>query len=409
MLTLRSMSALLLGTGILLMGNGYYHASVGLGATLAGFSSSAIGLLMAGYFLGFIIGTFWVPTIMARVGHIRTFAALAAIAAATAVAHYLVIDPWFWGFLRLVSGVCVLGIYMVIESWLNQQSSAISRGRIFGIYMTVVALALAVGQLYLAVDATGSALAFGIVAILFCIGLVPIALTRLAQPGAAPTVQLKLRWLFRQSPVGTLGALIAGLVLGAFWSLGAVFAHQVGLEGAAIGGFVMATLMGGIVLQYPLGHLSDRHDRRTVLAGVALAGAVASAAAVPTLHLSPTVLMIAAFLFGGFSYPLYALSVAHTNDHLSTEEILPATRGILLVYGIGATLGPVAAGSAMDWLGPGGLFAYFALFLALLGVFGWYRRRTVLPVPVAEQSPFVAMNRTSQAGVELYRKATPEE
>ncbi|OGA40514.1 MAG: hypothetical protein A3G24_18415 [Betaproteobacteria bacterium RIFCSPLOWO2_12_FULL_62_13] len=338
---------------------------------------------------------------MKRVGHIRAFAALASIASTTAIVHALVVDPWIWSLLRAITGFCLVGLYMVIESWLNVLAPNQHRGRVLAAYMAVTLVALALGQfLILAGDVKGF-VPFALVSILLSLALVPIAMTRVEQPKAVEAPRLSLRHLYEISPLGVYGALASGLLNSAFYSMGAVFGQRIGLSEAEIAAFMSATIIGGAALQWPIGHFSDRHDRRVVLVVVCLfAAALATAAflVVPRFH---SALAVIGFLYGGLVFTVYGLSIAHVNDYLKPAEVLEATSGLLLLHGIGASVGPAAAGALMDALGPGSLLVYFTLILVMLGALGLYRMR-IRPSPVpSEHCEFVAMASSSRAALEM--------
>jgi len=397
-----SISSLLLGIGIILIGSGFLGTLLGMRATLENFSEAVIGLLMSAYFLGFIAGAYGCPPLINRVGHIRAFTVMAAVASAAILTHAIIIDPWVWAALRLITGICSVGLFMVIESWLNAQATNQQRGRVFAVYMTVNMLAMAVGQYLLLFSDIGSFLPFALIAILFSLGLVPVALTRIKEPQPISTPALRLKHLYAKAPVGVIGPLIAGLLLGAFWGMGAVFATGIGLADTWIAIFMSATILGGALLQLPIGRLSDSHDRRRILQVVSLAGAAAAAAAFALAPWTPLALVISSFLLGGFTFPIYALSVAHMNDHLQPNEVLDATSGLLLTYGIGAAFGPSAAGALMTALGPRMLLVYFFILLLVLTVACRYYMRVRAPVPSADQGEFVPMVRTSQAALEMH-------
>ncbi|MDX1650827.1 MAG: MFS transporter, partial [Myxococcota bacterium] len=404
----RSIATLLLGMAILLVGNGYFTTSVGLGAAEGGFAASAIGWMMAAYFGGYVVGSAFVPRFVRTVGHVRVFAAMAAVVAAAAILHGLVLDPWVWGVLRLVAGAGMLGLYLVIESWLNGQATAATRGRILAIYMVVAEAALGLGQVLVLVDGHGSAVAFGIVALLFCLGLVPVLLTRVREPVVPDGPMLSMRRLYHVAPLGVVGTAVAGVVAGGIWGIGPVFARAVGLDAAGIAGFMGAVIFGGILLQFPIGALSDRGDRRVVMTAVAFAGAVVSVVATELSVRAPGALLAAGVAFGGLTFPLYALCIAHVNDRLEHPEVLGAARVLLLVYGVGATAGPAAAGHVVHRFGAPGLFAWFAVVLLVLGVYAAYRLRYVAAVPETQREEFVPLMRTSVGSLELIPGYTVE-
>lgn len=397
----RSIVTLLLGMAILLVGNGYFTTSVGLGAAENGFAASAIGWMMAAYFGGYVLGSFLVPPFVHAVGHVRVFAATAAVAAAAAILHGLVRDPWVWGLLRLLAGAAMLGLYLVIESWLNGQATAASRGRILAVYMVVAEAALGVGQLLVLVDGRGSSVAFGLVALFFCVGLLPVLLTRVREPEVPDGPMIRIRRLYRVAPLGVVGTAAAGVVAGGIWGIGPVFAREVGMGAGGIAGFMGAVIFGGILLQFPVGAASDHGDRRVVLAAVAVAGAAVAGAGWLLSGHGPRALLPVGVLFGGLTFPLYALCIAHANDRLEHEEVLGAARALLLVYGVGATLGPAAAGHVVHRFGPASLFAWFAAVLVVLAGYTVFRLRSVPPVPEAQREEFVPLMRTSAGSLEL--------
>jgi MFS family permease len=400
-IVIASIFTLLLGIGILLMGLGLLGTSLGVRAVAEGFPDAVTGLVMSCYFAGFIAGSYLCPPLVRRVGHIRAFAAFAGTASACAFAHALLVEPFAWGLLRLVTGACLLGLYLVVESWLNLESPDAQRGRVLSIYMTVTLVALALGQSILRLDPTAGYPAFGVVAALFALGLVPVALTRLPEPRPVGVPHQNFRLSLRGSPLGIGGTLAAGLASSAFWGMGAVFAQRLGLDGQGVATFMTATILGGVALQWPIGHFSDHLDRRLVLFAVSL---LAAAAALGTLVAAlwwPRALYACAFLFGGLLFPIYSLSLAYLNDRIEHEHMLEASNAALLTYGGGAVVGPLAAGMSMHEWGAPGLFMYVAAVLlgfALFALVSIYRSR---PVPERERTAFVSITRTSQAAVEM--------
>lgn len=399
-----SLFSLLLGIALLLVGMGSLGTLLGVRAGIEQFGPPVTGVVMAAYFLGFVVGNYACPPLIRRVGHIRTFAALAAIVTAVALLHALVVHPLTWLALRVVNGACMMGLYMVMESWLNAITPNEKRGQVFAVYMATTLLAMGVGQYLILVGEITSLIPFAITAVFLAMALVPVALTRISQPEPMAAVRLSLRMLFATTPLGAAGALFAGLSTGAFWGMGPLFAHRIGLEPAGVAMFMSAAILGGAVLQWPIGRLSDRGDRRRMLLGVCLGAVVAALTTYALVQIHPEALFGGAFLYGGFAFTLYSLSVAHANDHLASEQVLEATRSLLLLHGIGAVVGPALAGVLMAALGPGSLLLYFATVLALLALYTVYRMRVRLPIIPAE--PFKTMSGdTSQVVLELDPRA----
>ena len=395
------------GLGLLLVGVGLLGTLLGVRAGLAAFSNLQIGLIMAGYYAGYILGTLLAPRVVRNVGHIRSFAAFAALGSASALAFGLLIDPWVWLGLRVLSGACVVGLFVVVESWLNEQSAGPARGRTFAVYMMSTLLALGAGQFLLLVGEPGELVPFALAAILITLGLVPVAVPRVTEPRMQLTEPVSIGQLFRVSPLAAVGTASAGLVNGAFWGMAPLFGQRLALDEIQIASLMSATILGGALLQWPIGHVSDSLDRRTVLVVVSFATAAVAAGAGLIVIEGYAGLIPTAFLYGGLMFSLYGLSVAHANDHLEQSQVLEATRGLLLVYGGGALAGPLLGGAAMTWAGPVGLPALSAATAAFLGLFGIYRMTRRAPPPMEEQSEFVALVRTSPVVLEMHPQADP--
>jgi MFS family permease len=406
------LGALLLAVAILFFGNGLQGVLLPVRATLEAFATTSIGLIAAAYSVGFMAGCLSMPYIVRRVGHIRTFAVCAAIAASVVLVLALAVHPIVWIPLRALSGICFAGLFMVIESWLNERATSVNRGQILAIYMVINLSAVTAGQMVLPLGAPEGFSLFAVTAIAITLALVPVGLTTSDAPQPLRQVRLRLGRLYAMSPVGVVGGFFVGLANGAFGGLGAVFATQIGMSVTGVALFMSAALVGGALAQVPIGRLSDRTDRRKVIVGVCLLAALAGGllallgdarqggllleAPVRLADLSPVVLVAVATLFGAAIYPQYSLCVAHTNDFVGREEFVEASSGLLLTWAIGASIGPVLAAFAMDALGVGALFLYTALVHAGFAVFTIYRISRRAPVPTAERDRYVAGGRPSR-------------
>ena len=407
------LTALLLAVAILFFGNGILGVLLPVRATLEAFATTSIGLIAAAYSVGFMVGCLSMPYIVRRVGHIRAFAVCAAIAASGVLVMPLAVHPAVWIPLRALSGVCFAGLFMVIESWLNERATRVNRGQILATYMVINLSAVTAGQMVLPLAApTGFAL-FAVTAIAITLALVPVGLTTSSAPQPLRQVRLRLGRLYAMSPVGVVGGFFVGLANGAFGGLGAVFATQIGMSVTGVALFMSAALVGGALAQVPIGRLSDRVDRRKVIAAACALAAVAGgllallgdarqgglllSADVALADLSPLALVAVAALFGAAIYPQYSLCVAHTNDFVGREDFVEASSGLLLTWAIGASIGPVAAAFAMDGLGVGGLFLYTAVAHASFAAFTVYRIGQRAPVPPEERAPYVAAGRPSRS------------
>src|SRR5690348_11603262 len=318
---LRSTWALMLGILLLMAGNGLQASLMGLRGSLEGFSSTVVGALMSGYFIGFLASSLLTPKGVRSVGHIRVFAALAALAAAAVILASLFVVPAAWLASRILTGFCYAGLYVVAESWINDRSTNETRGRLFSVYMLTQYTGLIGGQALLNVAEPAGFQLFSLVALLISIAVVPILLTAKHAPAVAAPRHVGLAQLYRISPLGTVGTLGLGMAQSAFFSMGAVFGHRIGLSTEEVSLFLIAAILGGATLQWPLGRLSDKFDRRRLLTAGAFASVVLAVAAMIASGYSLAALVVAAFLFAGTSMPLYSLCVAHTNDLLKPEQM----------------------------------------------------------------------------------------
>lgn len=390
-------SSLLGGVGFLIVGVGLLFSVLGLRAGVAEFSGLALGLVTSAYFGGFVVGTYICPVVIRRVGHIRAFAAMASIASTMPILHALWIDPWFWGVLRLVTGICMVGLYIVIESWLNALAPLEHRGKLFAVYISINCVALALGQWLILVGDRLGFVPFALVSVMFSFALIPITMTPVDEPEPVDAPSLSLRSLYEASPVGMAAALGSGLIVGAFYGLGASFAQGVGFSDAGVASFVAATILGGAIFQWPVGHFSDTHDRRVVLFWVCLLGAGTAGMGYFLSPLSTDSLIPLAVIFGGLIFAIYGLCVAHVNDVIDSSRLIEFTGGLLLIHGIGAAIGPTLAGVVMDAFGPKSLMLYFSAVLGLLALYCLQRLRKKVVVPVEEKAEFVLMGVGSQA------------
>lgn len=365
--SLAPVAALLISVSILLTGQGLQGTLLPVRASLEQFSTVSIGVMGAAYFLGFTIGCLNGGELVRRVGHVRVFLAMSALASAAPLLHGLVIQSLAWGALRMLTGFCFAVLYIVIESWLNERSSNENRGIVFSTYAMITLTVMAAGQMMtLLYDPFGLQL-FVVASVLVSIGAVPVALSRSPIPEQPQTVAIDIKRLFQISPSGAIGCLVAGLANGAFWGLAAVFATSLGDDISLAAWFMTAAVIGGAVGQWPLGMLSDVIGRRKVLIGVSLAGASVGLA---LFLLAPTLKFLTANLLGVFwgalAFPLYTIAVAYSNDFADPGEYVTVSSGLLLMYGIGATIGPFLASTLMTWQDAGGLFLFTSFTHATL-------------------------------------------
>ncbi|WP_439888786.1 MFS transporter [Pseudomonas sp. MBLB4123] len=400
-------SSLLSGVALLLLGNGLLNTLLTLRGVAEGYSSSMLGLIMSGYFVGFLLGTWLAIPLVRRVGHIRAFAFCAALAAIAALLHVLLVDPWVWLALRVLYGLALVSLYMVIESWLNAQAPEDKRGQVFALYMAVNLGALAAAQQLLGLAEPGDFILFVLAAMLISAALMPITLTRQAQPSVPEALHSNLRQLLGIAPLAIVAAGLSGLALGAFWGMAPVYASLSGFDAGGVGLLMSSAILGGALLQWPIGRYSDKHDRRLVMLWVVIL-AVLVALGMSLLPAGRALLGLI-FLFGGLAFAIYPIAVAQLIDQLHGDEILAGSGSLLMVNGIGSVCGPLLAGVLMQQFGARALPLYFATVLALLAAYTWYRLRHVSDLVSGEQAHFMPMLRTSHTVLELMPDAPPAE
>ena len=384
---LRPIASLLLGVAFLLAGNGLQFTLLPLRGAAEGFSAPALGLIGSAYYIGFAAGCLFAPYIILRAGHIRAFAALVALAAVVALAYPLATDVRAWTAFRLVNGFCLAGFYLVIESWLNDRATNDNRGLVMSAYVMVNFLAFTVGQLMVTLYPVREDGNFMIAAMLASLAIVPVALTRSAQPAPITIVSFRPLQLYRAAPVGLVASLMVGVANGAFWSLGPVSAASSGLDVNRAAMFMGAATLAGAFVQWPIGRLSDRMDRRLVLLTL-LIGAAATGILIWLFAGTGRLLLTFGFLFGALTLPCYSLAAAHAYDKTPASETVPTAATILLANSLGASIGPLLASAFMVALGPRALFLFTAIAQALLALFVFYRTTVQPSLTAPEKTDF---------------------
>jgi MFS family permease len=410
MAAVRSCWALLLGIALMMLGNGLQGSLLGIRASLEGFPTTVTGILMSGYFAGFLVGSVLTPKMVARVGHVRVFAALASLASSAILIHVVWINPTSWTAIRLISGFCYAGLYVVCESWLNDQATNQTRGQLLSVYMVVMLGGAAAGQGLLNVADPAGPNLFILVSVLVSLSLIPMLLSTGRTPLFEAPRPVGIRQLYRVSPTGVVGYFGTMMANGAYFGMGAVYGREIGLSVRDISVFVSLIMLGGMFLQWPLGRLSDAWDRRRVLTGVTFAAALFALLASAAAEHSLLGLFVLTALFGGTTLPLYSLCIAYTNDYLDRDQIVQASGTLVLIGGIGAVFGPITAALAMQSFGPPGFFWWMATIHAAIGLFALYRMTRRAAMPLAEQGSYVAVApRVSPVASALYAEEASEE
>lgn len=407
---LAPVKSLLAGTVTFMAGNSLLGVVLPLRMQAADYSVALIGAIMAAYYLGLAYGGLKGKHVILRIGHIRAFSTFAALTAATCLAYDFFFHPAAWVILRVVNGFCIAGMTTSIESWLNERSSNATRGRVLGYYMLAFYLAIALGQTLVNVAPVGGSDHLMIASALVGLSLVPIAMTRLGEPNLGDLRVLGVKALFEASRVGVIGAGVAGILVGSFYALGVVFARQIGLGVSEAALFMSTVVIGGLAAQVPVGMLADRFDRRIVMSCMLIAvgtswGLLSNSIA---NGLPLAALMVMALAFGGAISSVYPLCVAQTFDRLERKYYVAASGRLLMVYSIGATIGPLLASTLMSLYGPRSFFLFESAVAIAYALFVLVSIRVGRALPTEGREKFVPLPDISPAAMALDPRTEPE-
>lgn len=380
---------------LLMLGNGLQGSLLGVRGSLEGIDSTTLGFVMSAYFVGFLAGSWYAPTLMRRVGHVRVFAALGSLASAAFIVYAVYVNPVAWFVLRLIVGFCFSGIYVVAESWLNNSSTNETRGQTLSMYLIVQMSGMVLGQLLLnAADPAGYNL-FVLISVLVSVSFAPILLSTSTAPHHESARSMTLRRLIEISPLASISMFLLGGVFSALYAMSSVFATQIGLSVAETSAFITAIFLGGMACQYPIGWLSDRMDRRWLIiitAGIGTGAAFVGITAADNVR----ILAACSFVLGGIANPLYGLLLAYANDYLEVEDMPSASSGLLFINGAGAVTGPVIVGRAMEVAGASSYFMIIAALLTAIALYALWRMTRREHISIDGPAPYVAVtSRTS--------------
>jgi MFS family permease len=399
--------ALLFGILLLLVGNGLQGTLLGVRGGIEGFDAGTMSFVMSAYYVGFLLGAWRASTLIARVGHVRVFAALASLISAAFLIYAAAPDPWVWIAMRVLVGYAVSGVYVVAESWLNDAATNETRGKTLSLYMIVQMLGIISAQFLLNLANPAGYTLFVVMSVLVSLGVTPILLTAGSAPAYRTTQPMSLRELFRISPLGCVGTFLLGGVYAAIFGMASVYGTVTGLTVAQISAFVAAIYIGGLAFQVPVGWLSDRMDRRKLILGLTVGGAaITLGGAAFAGHY--TVVVFLGFVIGGVANPLYSLIIAYTNDFLEPSDMAAASGGLLFINGTGAMLGPLLIGFLLTQFGDWGFFGYVGgIFALMAGYAAWRMTRRAAPEETA--TPYTAVLATaSPVALELSRGVAVE-
>jgi len=392
---------LLLGMGVLMLGVGLQSTLLSLRGSLEGFASPVIGVIMSCYYVGYLAGTTAAPRMLRQVGHIRVFAALAAVASAAVLVQGAFVHPVPWAAMRLLSGLCLAGIYVVAESWLNDRASRANRGRLLAMYMLVLYVGLGSSQFLLLLGSPRSVAPFMLVSALISLAMVPIVVSSQNAPEIAAPRKVRYRDLYRDSPIGVVAVSASGLISSIVYSMGPVYARLSGFSTAGIATFMAVSIFAAVATQYPVGRLSDRVDRRTVIAVVCLLATILATLLAAFGDMPHPLLLALAALFSGSAFTLYSLAVSHVNDKLDSREMVAASSALLRLNGLAAAVGPLLAGALIGVYGRAAYFATLAGLTGALTLYDLWRKMRRRPVPRVQKGPFIPTQPPIESCAEL--------
>jgi MFS family permease len=381
---------LLAGMGVLMLGAGLQGTLLGVRATHEGFPTPVIGIIMSCYYVGYLAGTTSAPYLLRRVGHVRVFAALAAVASAAILVQASIVHPLPWAVMRLLTGVCFAGIYVVAESWLNHRASRANRGRLLAVYMLVLYVGLGAAQFLLTLSDPATPSPFMLVSGLISLAMVPIVVSAQQAPEVILPRKVRYRDLYRESPLGVVAVAASGLISSIIFAMGPVYARLSGLDTTGVATFMAVSIFAAVVTQYPAGRLSDHVDRRTVMAAGCALATIVAACIVSFPGMPHALFLLLTALFSGSALTLYSLAVSHVNDKLEPAEMIAASSALLMLNGSAAAFGPVLAGSLIASFGPPAYFGTLAAFTGTLAAYGLWRKSRRSPVPAALKGSFLA-------------------
>ncbi len=413
---LKNSWALFLGMGFLMMAYGFQGSLLGVRAVREEFSLTSTGFMMSGYFVGYFIGAATIPKFISRVGHIRVFAAFASLASLVILVHSVLISPFIWFILRVLTGVSMVCIYTVAESWLNDRSSNKNRGSVLSIYMVILYGAMGVGMFLLNFSKPENFQPFILVSVITSAALIPILLTKKKPPNFKKIKAMTLKDLYEASPFGMVSSLFYGTIQSALFTMLAVYATSMNFTILEISIVTFLLAISGAIAQFPIGKISDIYDRRKVIVFSTFGAAIFCILSIfvsrqmylpDGLATSKTWFYIFFILFSFCSLPMFSLILAHTNDYISKDKFVAAGAGLQFTFGLGAMSGPFLCSIFMDIVGSNGFFIFLFFFHSIIGIFGIYRMKVRATVDNPD-SQFVAMPQTiTPAGIELNPSTEP--
>jgi MFS family permease len=393
--------ALLTSVMLVWVANGLCFTLLTLRMSVEGFNTTDIGVVTTGYFFGQLLGAVIFGRIIEQVGHVRAFAAFASLLSASVIGYVFHVDLVIWTLIRILHGMCIAGLLMVVESWLNGSVSNKGRGRLLALYTIIQSVSMSAGQQLLNLEEPTSFVLFAVASVLFSLALLPLVLSRSVSVGEVIPSRLSLKELFQISPLGVIGSLGSGALVSILIGLSPVYLRSIGFSVAQTALFMSIIILGGLIVQYVVGRASDVFDRRTVIATSLFLGGALCLIICLVPSLTFWFLAASTTIYSGIVFAMYPLSVAHANDFLEVDDLVPASAGLIMAMAIGATIGPMITTIYMENFGTSEFFVASGLICFTLGCFAVFRRSRRAAPAMADQGPYVLLSRTTAASVEL--------
>ena len=393
---------LMFGISLIMISYGLQSTLLGLRAEHEAFPAFVTGLIMSMYFCGFLVGCRYVPQLIASVGHIRVFAALASIASTTILLHGVFVNPVVWIVIRLFTGFCFSGIFIIAESWLNKIATRKMRGKVFAAYISVVNGGVFLGQFLINLAPVEKIDLFIIVSVLISLALAPITLTNTRTPNYKKPDVVPFSTVFKTSPLAMAGVFVSGMSSATVIGLGPVYGNMIGLSTPEISYFMAIYILGNTLLPLYFGSLSDKVDRRKVILGIAILGLAISVliTAVPSLYLM-------SFFIGGATTALYSVSITHMQDFTKKSQIVSTSRSLILFNAVGAMFGPVISGFTLDYWGTKPFFGLVGCYMFFVICVASYRTITGKTIAQERKKKFTALPTFSAPTVFRLRMEKP--
>lgn len=404
-----SLSALFISLMFVIGGNAYLLTYIGVRLGAEGVPPTQVGFIMVCYSIGFAIGSHWSTSFVAKVGHIRTFAAFTALTAMASISYPLLDSVYFWALLRFVGGITAAGLYVIIESWFSAVATNNNRATLFALYQVAAYGSSTLAQFTVGYSDPLGPVPFTVAGLVLLAAIIPLSLSRMQSPHIEPGPKMSLLALYREAPLGLTSAFIGGIMLGAYYSLVPLFGSLTGMSISQVSQVMTASVLTALLLAWPVGWICDRVQRSKVMLVIVTVGSLLSVGVSLAVEL-PFILRLifSAGLLGTLTL-VNSLAVALTHDRIDSSARVAASSALMVSYGIGSIIGPVAGAMLMEAFAPTAMFTGFAILLVGLAFYVRYRQNLMPPIPVAAQEQYVASMPETQLSTEFDPRYEVEE